>query len=505
MRMHLVFGAVTLLLLTITVSYSKRKPFAFEDVQKIAQEISGTPYKLPEDPLGKELKKLNYDQIRDIRWIDKYNLWRDKGLPFQVKFIHLGGTFHLPVEIFTVKKNRWSIPDRVIYSSRQFDFGNNVLKDPIPEGLGYAGFRVHYPIKRKDYLDEIFVFLGASYFRSVGKDHQWGLSARGLAIDTTSKKNKEEFPIFTRFWLQQPSEGGTSMIIFALMDSPSVAGAYQFTISPGNETEVKVRSTLYFRKDVKQLGVAPLTSMYWFGENSRPNIKDFRPEVHDSDGLLVHNANDEWLWRPLSNSSYLRENSFIDASTRGFGLLQRDRNFANYQDLEAKYHLRPSAWVVPANEWGKGSVQLVQIPTKDEFIDNVVAFWTPEKPAVKGDILNFDYTLTWLTNVPREPVAHTTQTRIHYPVATEPAWVVIDFASGELENRPADQPPTAEVSTDPPEALQAVYVEKNDFEKTWRVKFSLNVQNLKKPIELRCRLTSDGKNLSETWNDTWRP
>jgi len=504
MRTHLVFGTITILLLLITVSYSKRRPFGFSDVQKIAQETAAAPYKAPVDPLGKELKKLSYDQVRDIRWKDDYTLWRDKGLPFQIKFIHLGGLFHTPVDIYTVKKSRWSV-NRVIYSPRLFDFGKNDLKDPIPDDLGFAGFRVHYPIKKKDYLDEILVFLGASYFRSVAKDQQWGLSARGLAIDTASKKGKEEFPIFTKFWLQQPSSIDNQMTIFALMDSPSVAGAYQFTVTPGATTEMKVKSTLYFRKDVKRLGIAPLTSMYWFGENSRPNIKDFRPEVHDSDGLLVHNENDEWLWRPLSNSPNVQENSFVGANVRGFGLLQRDRNFANYQDLEARYHLRPSAWIQPEGDWGKGSVQLIQLVARDEFMDNVVAFWTPDQPVKKGDVLNFNYTLTWLWNAPGQTVAHASQTRVHYPVATEPAKLVVDFSGTELENRPADQPPTAEVSTDPPEALSKVEVEKNEFEKAWRVTVSLNVQNLQKPIEVRCRLVENGKALSETWTETWTP
>lgn len=505
MRVHLVFGAITLLLLAFTVGYSKRKPFGFENVQKIAEEAAALPYKAPVDPLGRELKNLNYDQARDIRWRDKFTLWRDKGLPFQAKFFHLGGLFHAPVEIYTVRKNDSDI-DRVVYSSRQFDFGKNVLKDPIPDDLGYAGFRVHYPINRKDYLDEVFVFLGASYFRSVAQDQQWGLSARGLAIDTAVKKTKEEFPNFTTFWLQEPSGSDNTMVLFALLDSPSVTGAYQFSVKPGHETEMKIRSTLYFRSDVKRLGVAPLTSMYWFGENSRPNIQDFRPEVHDSDGLLIQNEKNEWLWRPLSNSPALRENIFEDPDTRGFGLFQRDRNFANYQDLEAKYHLRPSAWVVPDNDWGKGSVQLIQLPAKDEFMDNVVAFWTPEKPVKKGDVLNFDYSLYWHWNSKNSPIAYATQTRIQYPVADEPAKFVIDFAGADLENRPPDQPPAVEVSSLPPESLNKVEIPmKIDADKTWRVSFLLNVQNQKKPIELRCRLMDNGNPISETWTYTWRP
>src|SRR5205085_6387853 len=155
--------------------------------------------------------------------------------------------------------------------------------------------------------------------------------------------------------------------VYALLESQRATGAYRFDIVPGAETVVRVQARLYLRAAATQvatLGIAPLTSMFFSGEN-QPRRGDFRPEVHDSDGLQVATGDGEWLWRPLQNPARMTVTSFAVRELRGFGLMQRDRTFSSYEDTEARYERRPSAWVRPLSDWGPGRVELVQLPTPD--------------------------------------------------------------------------------------------------------------------------------------------
>ena len=92
----------------------------------------------------------------------------------------------------------------------------------MKDRAGFAGFRVQFATNWKA---DIAAFLGASYFRAVGDDtRQYGLSARGLAIDTAFAR-PEEFPRFTAFWFERPSRDAGTLTLYALLDSPSIAGA----------------------------------------------------------------------------------------------------------------------------------------------------------------------------------------------------------------------------------------------------------------------------------------
>ncbi len=364
--------------------------FDFEDVSNRAQALAKESYKDPtQTPAW--LREISYDQWRDIRFRPEDTLWQNKKLPFQVQFFHPGLYYDHPVTINVVD------PDKVrtlAFSPDQFDYGRNDFASRVPQNLGYAGFRIHAPIKKGNYYDEVIVFLGASYFRAVGKNEVFGLSARGLAVDTALSSG-EEFPTFREFWLVTPKPTDKQLRVYALLDSPSLSGAYQFVIQAGDTTTVAVDSRLFARQAVKQLGIAPLTSMFYHGENSVRQVEDFRPEVHDSDGLLINFASSEWLWRPLDNPRQLRVSSFRTAHPRGFGLIQRDREFDHYQDLETRPELRPSTWVAPHGDWGDGRVQLVEIPTKSDTNDNVVAFWVPNAPPEPGGMAAFAYSVYW--------------------------------------------------------------------------------------------------------------
>ena len=374
-------------------------PFSVAALRARARALAGESYTPPNETLPRALVELGYDRYRDIRFRPQMALWREEGLPFQAQFFHLGSYFTVPTHIHVVDGGT---AREVLYTGDLFDYGANEFAEPFPETLGFAGFRLHYPLNRPDHHDELAVFLGASYFRSLARGQQYGLSARGLAIDTALPKG-EEFPIFREFWLERPGPGAGQVVIHALLDSPSAAGAYSFTITPGDTTVMDVSAMVYPRQRIERMGIAPLTSMYFFGENDRLGVDDFRPQVHDSDGLSMWTGGGEWIWRPLVNPQRLRVSAYSDVNPRGFGLLQRTRDFDEYQDLEAHYERRPSLWVEPIGGWGRGVVQLVEIPTLEEIHDNIVAFWVPEAPVEPGSEWPLAYRLHWCAEPPQRP------------------------------------------------------------------------------------------------------
>ena len=365
------------------------KRFNFADVRRRAEVLATQPFKAPDNDLPKFFRELNYDQYRDIRFQADKSLWRAEALPFEVQFVPLGFLFKQPVAINVVEEGA-SQP--VEYANDLFDYGKNQIPGDVPKDLGFSGFKVLYPLHIDGRYDEVAVFQGASYFRAVGQNQNYGISARGLAIDTGLPK-PEEFPYFREFWLEKPDKDATELTVYALLDSQSVTGAYRFMIKPGVNTQIEVKASLFVREKVQKFGVVPLTSMFFHGALNERFFDDFRPQVHDSDGLLMMNGNGEWIWRPLNNPARLRISAFQDQNPHGFGLLQRDRDFDDYQDLEAHYHIRPSIWVEPQGEWGKGSVQLIEIPSDAERYDNIAAFWVPEKPVEPGQQLEYNYRL----------------------------------------------------------------------------------------------------------------
>ncbi|MGE5161399.1 MAG: glucan biosynthesis protein G, partial [Betaproteobacteria bacterium] len=349
--------------------------FGFDDVDRMAKDLAGRPQPKPAFVLPKALKDLTYDQTRDIRFDPNRALWRADKLPFEIQFFHLGGYFDQPVRVHEVVGG--SVRE-ITFDPASFSYGANKLDPAQLQKLGFAGFRIHYPLNTPRYKDELAVFLGASYFRLLGKGQHYGASARGLALDT-AERGGEEFPRFEQFWIEKPARNATRLVLYALLDSKRVTGAYRFVLKPGDETVAEVQSRLYFREAVGKVGIAPVTSMFMYGENQPGSADGFRPEVHDSDGLSIASANGEWIWRPLVNPKRLLTTSFALPGVRGFGLMQRDRAFASYEDLEARYDLRPSLWVEPTSGWGRGRVELVQIPTPDEKNDNIVAYWVPDE------------------------------------------------------------------------------------------------------------------------------
>ena len=472
--------------------------FDLDEVAAKAQKLAAEPFHEPKNQVPDWLLKITYDQWRDIRYRPEQALWRGKS-PFQVQFFHPGLYYDRTVAINVVAADG---AKPIPFNPSQFDYGKNNFASRVPQDLGYAGFRVHYPIKTKDYHDEVIVFLGASYFRALGRDEVFGLSARGLSIDTAESWG-EEFPYFREFWLVTPGPNATSMVVYALLDSASLTGAYRFTIDPGEQTTVKVDCRLFFRKQVKKLGIAPLTSMFFHGENTARWFNDFRPETHDSDGLLMSFASGEWLWRPLDNPRTLSISGFQTENPRGFGIVQRDRDFSHYQDLETHAERRPSVWIVPRQDWGAGRVELVEIPTNQDTNDNAVAYWVPDRAAKPADPMSFGYTMYWYgDDLGRPPGGRVIATRRDAGTVKDAQRFVLDFAGGKLATIPPSRVLRGVVTVVGGEEAgelvdqQVVY---NPFIAGWRLTFQVRPKK-RDPIELRAFLDEGGETLTETWS-----
>ena len=476
--------------------------FTFASVVRRASELAAKPYQPDQPALPPFFENLDYDQYRDIRFRRNQSLWRAESLPFQAELFPRGFMFKDRVTFNVIEDGKAT---QVPYRSSLYDYGKNEVPADLPEDLGFAGLRLLYPLNRDDVFDEVAVFLGASYFRAVAQGLLYGLSVRGLAIDT-GLPSKEEFPVFREFWMEKPGRDATSITVYALLDSASVAGAFRFLISPGRETVIDVKAQLFLRERVKKLGLAPLTSMFFHAEDTDRFMDDFRPEVHDSDGLLIVNGNGERVWRPLVNPKGLRISAFHAENPKAFGLLQRDRDFRSYQDLEASYQSRPSALVEPIGDWGKGVVELVQIPSDSERYDNIVAFWVPDREALANRQFEYAYRLRFGADLESQlKGGRTLATRIGAggTVALDPSKrkFVLDFGGDTLAGLPTDPPVDALVSASSG-SLSKPVVQANPETKGWRVFFELTPAG-DAPVDLRAFLRNGDDVLSETWSFQW--
>ncbi len=490
-----VVGAIALFSLAVAAPAAG---YDFEDVSKQAEELAKQSYRDPRGRVPDWLLKITYDQWRDIRFRPDRTLWLDRKGPFQVQFFHPGLYYDRPVVVNVVEQDGVR---PIEFSPSQFDYGKNEFASQVPQDLGYAGFRLHFPIKTPKYHDEVIVFLGASYLRAVGRNQGFGASARGLAVNTATSSG-EEFPYFKEYWLVTPARDAKEMTVYALLDSPSLTGAYRFIVTPGEQTMVAVDARVFLREDVRKLGVAPLTSMFFFGENSERHFDDFRPEVHDSDGLLLNFASGEWLWRPLDNPRTLHVSQFKMQNPKGFGLIQRDRDFEHHQDLETRSELRPSVWVTPRGNWNDGAVELVEIPTNKDINDNIVAYWIPSQLPKPGEQAFFSYTMHWYGDDPtRPPAGRVVATRRDKP-AEDLYRFVVDFAGKRLEKIPADRVLRGVVTIvggDQAGELLGQHVIKNPVTGGWRLTFEVRPKH-DDPLELRAFLDQGGDTLTETWS-----
>lgn len=407
--------------------------FDFEAVVDLAAELAATPYASPRyEPQG-AFAGVDYDDYRAIRYREDRQIWRGQERNFTVDLLPPGWLYRDRVRVALVEDGEVK---ELALDPSVFEFDPSRFPEPVDHvGVAHwSGFRLRFPLNRPDYQDEVLVFQGASYFRAIARDLIYGLSARGLAVNVGGAEG-EEFPNFTDFWLHRPEKGATRCMIHALLDSPSLAGAFEFIVQPGAETTMQTRARLFAREEVASIGYAPLTSMFWFGPLDRSAVDDFRSAVHDSDGLQMTTGAGERLWRPLANPATLQVSSFADQAPKSFGLAQRHRDFDWYQDAEARYERRPSAWIAPVGDWGEGAVRLFEIPTDSEFNDNIVAYWASAEPLRPGAPRDVAYSLIWgaAPPAPPEPLARVVASRSGRAVNDPDLMtVVVDFAGDGL-------------------------------------------------------------------------
>jgi glucans biosynthesis protein len=480
--------------------------FDFDDVIRIASELASRPYRARSDALPEEWRKLTFTQHQAIRFNSERALWHRAGTRFEVGLVHMGMAYDQPVAINELSSDGIR---RLSFSPELFDYGALKLAAPKSGELGFAGFRVLYPLNDRSRKDDVVVFLGASYFRAVAEGLRQGLAARGLAIDT-AEASGEEFPRFVEFWINRPAPSDRELVLYALLDSRSATGAYRFVLRPGTPTRMDVRARLYLRQKVAKLGIAPLTSMYLHGENQPPPAGTLRPEVHDSDGLSVRSANGEWLWRPLQNPRRLLVTSFGQTDPLGFGLLQRDRSFRSYEDLDARYDRRPGAWVEPRGRWGAGRIELVQIPSPDETNDNIVAYWTPAQLPEPRKPLDVEYQLVWgrASDLPA-PLVHVAQTRRiatnsaerkEKPASEKSASFVIDFELDPAAKISKDTIVQWMVSASDNAEIVERTLRRHEATGGWRATVRVRILDDKRAVELRGQLNAERMALSEVWS-----
>ena len=468
-------------------------PFTGSTVSDLARALAQQPHRNRSTPLPREFQRLDYDTYRRVVFDREKAIWRDGNLPFQVLPHHRGFLFPDRVDLFEVVDGQ-AVPIR--YSADQFSFDGM----PVPErqeDIGFAGFRILFPLNRADHFDELCSFLGASYFRGLGRGHSYGISARGLAIRTADPAG-EEFPNFTAFWLEKPAPGAIAIRIHALLESPSTTGAYAITITAGENTTMEVDCTLFPRVDLPKIGIAPASSMFFFGPQDREGASDFRPAVHDSDGLMMLNGRGEQLWRVLANPRDLQVSGFQAQAPRGFGLVQRSRAFHEFQDLGARYERRPSLWVEPLEDFGPGEVQLVEIPTRSEIHDNIAAAWSPRQGLQAGAPRRIRYRLHWLSEPQGPPgLARFAATRVaNSPGGGRRRLFVLDTTRLPREISPL---PLITASSG-----QIIHVWTQENTETGGLRLSFEYEPGRAPVaELRARLTLGNIALTEDWMFRW--
>jgi glucans biosynthesis protein len=472
------------------------EPFSFERLIEQARALAGQPY-APPPPAPDWVAQLTPEQQRAIHVLPERVLQLGP-TPFQLRPIHLGAFYREPVRLYLVDSGG---ARELLYDPAMFDLGGVRPPDQPSPQTGFAGLRVFFPLNPGGSYEELLAFLGTSQFRAVGRGTRYGLSARGLALDT-GLGHPEEFPAFTRFWLVQPADPSDPLTICALLDSRSVAGAYRFVVVPRDQTVMQVDASLFFRNDVQQVGIAPVNSMFYFGPDDRVGVDDYRERVQNSGDLSVWRGNGEVLLRPLVNPTELRVSVFGDENPRGFGCLQRHRNLMDYRDLDNRWDLRPNLWVEPKGAWGKGSVRLIEVPTPDETHDNIVAFWTPDEPVRGKSELRLAYALTWALESPLQTglaqVVETSVGRGGKPGEDRPQdlrHVAIDFGPVPGQN---GSTPAPEVRLECNNgACPQPLLQPNPGTGGWRVGFDYRLGG--NVAELRCLLQQGGRPVSETW------
>ncbi|MAL50103.1 MULTISPECIES: glucan biosynthesis protein G [unclassified Methylophaga] len=500
------FVAISLLMIS-----SSLYAFSLDDVAEKAQALVKQDYVKPQSNLPAEFSQMQFADYMKIQPRAEQFHWKEQQTPFRLAFYHQGMHFKVPVKINEILPNGMT---EINYDPENFSFGDLTFEKATTANLGYAGFRVLYPINKADKYDEIMSVLGASYFRVIGEDQVYGLSGRGMNIDTAVADDiAEEFPEFREFWIQRPQSGEENLVIYALLDSPSATGAYRFDLQPGTDTVLDVEAKVYLRKDVHELGLATLTSMFLYDGRQPPSQHNFRPQIHDSNGLAIHAGNGERIWRPLNNPDGVSVSTWQVENPKGFGLLQRGREFSRFQELDDLYHLRPSAWIETKSAWGKGRIKLIEYRTADETNDNIGTFWIPDNLPPLGEPLEMSYRIHWTLDEPSlaDPniawVSQTLRSAGEDKQANlirdldETILLQVDFEGPVLTERGEHQVPATQISISEHAEILSSHLRYNPATKGWRLMMRTQIHDPNKVVEMRAALVDEHQQpLSETWS-----
>lgn len=472
------------------------EPFVADHVKSLAQDLASRAYTKPRLDVPEPFNALTPEQYRDIRFRPEASIWRADKLDYEIQLLPLGWLFDVPVQVWLVEGGK---ARSLKADSALFSVGPAIDKAPEQAPFGFSGFRINGTLNRADSLDDFVIFQGASYFRAMGRGQQYGLSARGLAINT-ARPGGEEFPIFRAFWIERPQPGAPEIVVYALLDSESTTGAYRFVIRPGQATEMDVEAVLYPRRVLQHVGLAPLTSMFLHGSAHHRINHDYRPAVHNSEGLAVLNGHGERLWRPLTNPKTLQTSAFLDKDPKGFGLAQRSRSFSSYEDLEAHFERRPTAWIEPKGAWGEGYVELIEIPISEEIHDNIVAYWKPATALEPGKPYPFAYRIYWTDEVPVAwSGAKVVKTQIGGGKSPDTQLFAVDFSGASVKD--LRESPAADLAVSAG-SFSKLSVQRHPDIQGIRVTFELNTSGTD-VIELRLSLKLAGQLISENWLYRW--
>lgn len=495
-------GLATLLLKpdAVLAESGDTQAFSWEGLKAQARKLAQTAYRPPDEAVTEALAKLNYDQYRNISFRHDKAIWKGEPFPFEIEPFHAGYLYKWPVRIHLVENGQAKL---LGYDRSLFDFGPAEKRVEIPDHAGYSGLRLLGPDDHPDKYQEFVVFQGASYFRSRAMGQTYGLSARGLAIDTAQPAG-EEFPAFESFWLEKPAPHSQHIVLYALLDSKSVSGAYRFTIRFPDKTVMDIDCELYPRRALTHAGIAPFSSMYFHSPADHTRWDDFRSRVHDSDGLLMQTGTGDWIWRPIVTAPHILYSAFSDNNPRGFGLIQREQAFKAYQDLNASYEKRPSTWVEPLSDWGEGSVDLIELPTDNEYTDNIVAFWRPAEPMQPGRTYRYSYRLNWVSQVPVERhIGRIVSTLAGKGQKPGSRYYVLDIVGGDIYPEANDEFWDYEVTASTGQ-IWAYTVAPNPFTGGKRIAIEY-IPEGDQDADLTFQISQFGKALTERWVYRWAP
>lgn len=460
-------------------------------LEEKAARRSSLPYQ-PSARLPENLKALDYDSYRLIVYRHEKSIWKAEQLPFWLECFHRGYLYEDQVTLNLIEAGT---TQRLDFDPRLFQYRGRLKNLTVPSELGFAGFRVLGRFEDSPHLLELASFLGGSYFRAIAAGQFYGTSARGLSIDIGLPK-PEEFPVFREFWIERPANNAETLKLWALLDSPSVTGAYELKFQPGDVSVFDIQARLYFRRQPEKVGLAPMTSMWMWGKGRSAPQNDSRPEVHDADGLLVCTQEGEWIWRPLSQQGYPSLSHYGLAGVRGFGLMQRERDPHQYLDDEAHYQLRPSVWIEPLEDWPAGAVELLELPADHEGIDNIAAWWSMKQTVTPGQVLRLHYKVSFM---PGEPAEHTLAKATAMRVIRLPEKarrIEIEFTGKPLSGVTDAAAVTPDVQAQRGTIGKLKCVRRSP--ESFQLSFELHPEG-EAPMELRAVLRGGEVPLTETW------